>query len=114
MMAGSGGGDWFDGGGGGTQVDVAGCVGPQELIGLLSMVEAGALLSMGTTSDGGALGVTVTVDGRWRREYVRSADELSTWLAEAVPAATDALAALGARSPRPGASDAPRSRSRRR
>ena len=54
--------------------------------GLLELVEAGALVSLGTTSDGGALGVTVTVDGRWRREYFRQADELTAWIAEALPA----------------------------
>lgn len=60
------------------------------MAGLLDMIEAGALVSMGTTSDGGALAITVTVDGRWRREYVRTADELALYLAAAVPAITEA------------------------
>lgn len=88
MMAGS----WLDGGGNGSQVDPHEIVTPQVLKGVLSLVEAGALVSLGTTSDGGALGFTVTVDGKWRREYVRSADELLTVLAIAVPEVTDLLA----------------------
>lgn len=99
-------GDWLDGNGDGKSVDVHGAVGPEAMKGLLSMVEAGALVSMGTTSDGGALAITVTVDGRWRREYVRSGDELLAYLAEAVPAIEDLAAGS-----RPSA--APRSRSRR-
>lgn len=97
--------DWLDGGGNGHQVDVHEIVDAAALKGLLEMVEAGALVSLGTTSDGGALGLTVTVDGRWRREYVRNGGELVTYLAEAVPAITDALAAA-----RP--STAPRQRQR--
>jgi hypothetical protein len=68
-------------------------------------VGAGALLSLGLTSDGGALGVTVTVDGRWRREYHRDADSLVDWLTEGLP---DIIAACSARS----ASSAPRKRER--
>jgi hypothetical protein len=69
------------------------------------MVGAGALVSMGTTSDGGALGVTVTVDGKWRREYFRDEDELLAWLAQAVAAVHSAK---GSTPP-----SAPRGRSRR-
>jgi hypothetical protein len=86
-------GDFLDGGGSGNAVDVHGAVTPDAVKGILEMVEAGALVSLGTTSDGGALALTVTVDGRWRREYVRSEAELMTYLAEAVPAITDLLAA---------------------
>lgn len=100
-------GSWIDGGGGGAAVDVHAVIDAQATKGLLEMVEAGALVSLGTTSDGGALGLTVTVDGKWRREYVRTNDELTTYLAQAVPAVTDMLA--GARP-----SAAPRQRQRRR
>lgn len=89
-MAGS---DWLAGGGNGAAVSPVEMVDAAACKGLMSIVEAGALLSMGTTSDGGALGITVTVDGEWRREYVRSADELAAYLAEAVPAIEDMLAA---------------------
>lgn len=103
-MASNGG--WLDGGGNGHEVDVAGMLDPQVALGLAEIVQSGALLSLGTTSDGGALGITVTVDGKWRREYVRSLDELMAWLAEAVPGVTDAAAGS-----RPSA--APRGRARR-
>lgn len=102
-------GDWLDGGGSGGAVDVhdlAGLEGPWK--GLLDIVQAGALVSLGTTSDGGALGVTVTVDGRWRRDYFRNADELSTWLAEAIPAVV-----ASAEGDRPSAAQRERPRRRR-
>src|SRR5467141_2755466 len=68
--------DWLDGGGAGAPVDVAALLDSRasDLLGVA--VGAGALVSLGLTSDGGALGVTVTVDGRWRREYHRDADSL--------------------------------------
>lgn len=89
--------DWFDGAGNGAQLDAV------ELLtdthanrGVAELVEAGALVSMGKTSDGGALGVTVTVDGRWRREYFRSTDDMLAWIAEAIPAVQDARRAAPA------------------
>lgn len=87
--------DWFDGAGNGAAVDAVllleAAAEPLHLI-----VSSGALLSLGVTSDGGALGVTVTVDGRWRREYFRHEEELLTWLAEALPAVQTARGANGA------------------
>lgn len=99
---------WLDGGGNGHAVDVHGMFDTQATKGLLEMVEAGALVSLGTTSDGGALAITVTVDGEWRREYMRSADEVKAYLAEAVPAVSDLLAAG-----RPSAEQRGRSRRRK-
>jgi hypothetical protein len=101
-------GDWFDGNGTGAAVDVhelAGVEGAWKA--LLDVVQAGALLSLSTTSDGGALGVTITVDGRWRREYFRDGEALMAWMAEAVPAVESAR---GTERP----SGDPRSRQRRR
>lgn len=99
-------GSWLDGGGSGKQVDVHEAIDADAMKGLLEMVEAGALVSLGTTSDGGAMAITVTVDGQWRREYMRTHDEVMAYLAEAVPGVTDLLA-TGRPSPEP------RSRSRR-
>jgi len=82
--------DWFDGNGSGEALDVAKLLDSEAGNGLHHLVGAGALVSMGLTSDGGALGVTVTVDGRWRREYFRQEDELMAWIAEALPAVMDA------------------------
>jgi hypothetical protein len=101
-------GSWLDGGGNGHSVDVVELLDATAAKGVAEMVGAGALVSLGTTSDGGALGITVTVDGEWRREYVRNAEELLAYLAEAVPAITDLLAAA-----RPSAAKQTRPRRRR-
>lgn len=71
---------WFDEAGHGSPVDVAAVMdsGAPEV--LWEIVGAGALVSIGTTSDGGTLGVTITLDGKWRREYFRDSDELVSWL----------------------------------
>jgi len=99
--------DWFDGAGTGKALDVVKLLDSHAGQGLHELVAAGALVSVGLTSDGGALGVTVTVDGRWRREYFRDEDGLIAWIAEALPAVHSAR---GADSP----SGVAASRSRRR
>ena len=87
---------WFDEGGSGSPVDVQGVLDQQQIQEALAlMVAAGALISMGVTSDGGALGLTITVDGAWRREYFRTSDDMLEWLVEAQP---HVLAACQARS----------------
>jgi hypothetical protein len=53
---------------------------------LMAIVQSGAMVSLGTTSDGGALGVTVTLDGRWRREYFRDSEPMTEWLGAALSA----------------------------
>ncbi len=97
--------DWFDGGGSGSPVDVAALFDGPAMEAVLDVVQLGALVGLGTTSDGGALGVTITVDGRWRREYFRGAEDLVAWMSEALPAVRHALAS-------PSASSAPRKRTR--
>lgn len=99
-------GDWFDASGNGNAIDAASIVNGVPMQGVLEMVDAGALVSLAKTSDGGALGVTVTVDGRWRREYFRTSDELGLWIAQALPAIHEARGTV-----RPSA--APRQRQRR-
>jgi hypothetical protein len=98
--------DFFDGGSGGVPVDVRAVLDSDVAGVLFDIVALGALVSFGTTSDGGALGVTVTVDGRWRRVYVRTTAELEDFVAEAFPAVRELLEA-------PPASSAPRKRQRR-
>lgn len=75
--------DWLDEGTAGKAVDVPAIMDSKAADLAWRVVAAGALLSFGRTSDGGALGVTVTIDGRWRREYFRDSDELTEWLAGA-------------------------------
>ena len=79
-------GDWFDQNGNGSRVDVRELLDGMPMQGIQELVEAGALCSLGLTSDGGALGLTVTVDGRWRREYFRNSADLQAWIAAALPA----------------------------
>lgn len=97
--------DWLDQGTAGKAVDVAAVMDSAAAELGWRVVTAGALLSFGRTSDGGALGVTVTIDGRWRREYFRDADELVDWL-------TGAAEFAEAEAERQAASPAPRGRSR--
>lgn len=92
--------DWFDEGRGGGALDVLALLDSGAGGALHEVVASGALLSLGLTSDGGALGVTITVDGRWRREYFRDPDELGVWLAEALPAVRAAVEASRASSDR--------------
>lgn len=92
--------DWLDEGGRGSAVDVGVIMDSKAAELAWRVVQAGALVSFGRTSDGGALGVTVTVDGRWRREYFREAEELVDWLTGAADFAesiADDLAASSAR-----------------
>lgn len=97
--------DWFDGNGTAGAVDAAELLDGQAAQGLREIVENGALVSVGLTSDGGALHVTVTMDGRFRREYFRDRETLLAWVGEAILAVADGT---------PRASAAPRGRSRRR
>ena len=97
-------GDWFDGGSSHSPVDVPALFDSEAATVLLGIVCQGALVSLGLTSDGGALGVTVTFDSRYRREYFRESEELTLWLKEAEEACTMAAArqsASGASRPRP-------------
>lgn len=53
------------------------------------LVDLGLLVSLGTTADGGALGLTLTSDGKFRREYFRDSDDLCDYLEAALKAFTD-------------------------
>lgn len=101
-------GDWFTENGRGQRLDVSALLDSECGDLLHGLVATGALVSIGLTSDGGALGVTVTVDGRWRRDYFRSSEDLGSWLEAALPAVTDAVALVDAAR----SSSAPRRRSR--
>lgn len=97
-------GDWFDEGpSGGQPVDVPALLDSQGGMVVQELVSLGALVSLGLTRDGGALVITVTVDGRWKRGYFRHSEEIADWMAEALPAvklAVEALAASAERSTR--------------
>lgn len=99
--------DWFDNTGRGEPVDVSALFDSRAGDLVWRIAAAGALVSVGTTSDGGAVGVTVTLDGRWRREYFRDTEDLVVWLegalvaVERVTPITDAPSARRKRARRP-------------
>ncbi len=67
-------------------VDVAKMLDSQAQELLWEIAQLGALVSLSLTSDGGALLVSVTVDGETGREYFRDPEELIVWLTESIPA----------------------------
>lgn len=77
---------WFDDAGNGSPVDVPVVMDSAAADLVWHIVQEGAMVSLGTTSDGGALGITVTLDGRWRREYFRESEGAVDWLGEAYQA----------------------------
>src|SRR3954465_7963899 len=83
-------GDWFDGAGAGQRLDVVKLMDSKVGDGIAALVDAGALVGIGLPSDGGALGLPVPVDGRWRRKSFRDEDTLIAWIAEAIPAVNTA------------------------
>jgi hypothetical protein len=74
--------DWFDEGRAQGELELGPLWTPEVQDAFLECLRTGALVSVCVSRDGGALGVTVTSDGRWRREWFRSSTELSDWLAE--------------------------------
>lgn len=72
--------EWFQGRGNGEPVDVSAMLDSKAANLVGSICGHGALVGLATTRDGGAVGVTVTVDGAYRREYFRDVDELVAWL----------------------------------
>lgn len=63
-------------------VDVAAMLDATASERIASLVAAGCLVSIFRTSDGGALGIQVTLDGEVEKEYHRLPEELADWLAE--------------------------------
>jgi len=101
--------DWFDGDRGNALVDVVGMMSEGADVNLFRCVQSGALVSIGMTRDGGAVSVTVTLDGKWRREYFHDSDQLTLWS----ESAADAVAtARGVEAP-PATTPPPKRRSRR-
>lgn len=74
--------DWFSSGRNGTALDVPALLDSDAGRLLHEMAGTGALVSLGLTRDGGALGVTVLVDGQYRREYFRECEGLAEWLGD--------------------------------
>lgn len=77
--------DFFKGQGRGSAVDVASMLDSEAPALMGAIVQCGALLGLATTRDGGALSVTLTWDGEYRREYFRETEDLMAFLKEALP-----------------------------
>jgi hypothetical protein len=73
-------GDWLDAGQLGPAIDVPALLDSEAGRLIYEVAGYGALVGIGLTGDGGALGITVTVDGRYRREYFRNSEDLADWL----------------------------------
>lgn len=101
-------GDWFDEGRSGAVLALPELFTGELVDALVRVLGTGALVSVSVSRDGGALGFTVTSDGRWRREWFRDGGEASEWLnagadwlAANPPATADRVP--GSRWPRDGA-----------
>lgn len=73
-----------------VQVDPAAFLDATAAEYLASLVASGCLVSLFRTSDGGALGVQVTLDGESEKDYFRAPEELHEWLREVDQAVTAA------------------------
>lgn len=84
---------WGTGKNNGSRADVTAILDSKAWEQLQLFILEGALVSMGLTSDGGALGITITVDGDWDREYFRDGEQLTLWVEESAAAVLEACAA---------------------
>lgn len=92
--------DWFDEGSAAGAVDVLALWSPGACDALVAVIATGVLVSAGLSSDGGACSVTITRDGRWRREWFRDADMLQEWLLGYLKAAEGDHARAASSAPR--------------
>jgi hypothetical protein len=92
--------DWFADGSHPAVCDVHGIMDSAVPALLWGLVAAGNLVSVGTTRDRGALSVTITNDGRWRRDYFRGSEELAEWLRGATVALIGQQSSNSATDPR--------------
>lgn len=73
-------------GNGKAQVNVSHLLDATTMEHLIALVELGALVSIGTSRDGGALSIHVKAGDIKNREWFRSDDELHEWLSDGVEA----------------------------
>ena len=100
--------DFFNAQKAGHAVDLEDSLDATFLEHVRDLVGSGALVSVGTTRDGGALSLTITYDGQWRREYLTATDEVHEYLKLAAVTINE----LASRAPAP-TSTVQRRRSRR-
>lgn len=87
--------DWFAAGTASAGLEVPALFNAGVVDAFGNAVAAGALVSVGLSRDGGACGVTVTFDGRWRREWFRESGDLEDWLNGAAAFVTAEIAKAG-------------------
>lgn len=84
---------WFDSERSNAVVDVVAMMSDGADVNLFRCVQNGALVSIGMTRDGGAVSVTVTLNGQWKREYFHDPDQLTLWSESAAAGVAAAVAA---------------------
>jgi hypothetical protein len=52
---------------------------------LWEVVQAGAMLTISATKNGAAIGLTVTFDGEWDREWFKDTGDALVWFSELLP-----------------------------
>ena len=76
--------DWFDQQRtNGESIDPAMVIEAGNVGAILDVIREGAMVSLSTTRDGGAVRIAITNDGKTRAEYFRDFGECATWLAHA-------------------------------
>lgn len=78
--------DFFAGGSSASPVEIPAVLAGTALAALFELLELGALVSFGTSRDGGTLSCTVTHEGEWVRGWFRSEAELALWLQDGTAA----------------------------
>lgn len=77
----------------GALVDVGALLDATTVEWVQELIELGALISFGTSRDGGALSVHVRLGEIKNREWFRDAEELHDWLQDGVAACRQVVAA---------------------
>jgi len=80
---------FFDGGRSAGVVDLSALLDATFTELLRDLVGIGVLVSIGRSRDAGALSITVTSGGRWRREWLRTDEDVHDFLKEAITALGD-------------------------
>lgn len=72
--------DWFESGRGGALLPVHEMFTAGVVDAVIRLLEQGALVSVCVSRDGGAIGFTVTSDGRWSRQWFREPAQAEEWM----------------------------------
>lgn len=81
---------FWDGATAANDVDIPAFFDSSVVDGIIGLLQMGVLVSIGTTRDGGAIGLAVFDNGRRRREYFRESGDAADFLRGAVAALSSA------------------------